>query len=418
MKRTRLISAVLAAVVTLSGCSTGNSVELMSPLVTVSFSWWGNDVRNNYTIDALREFEAQNSDIDVIPEYGEWNGFGKRMNVEVSAGRQADVMQVNYDWLYRYSPDGEGFYDLNELTDIIDMENFSQEDLSYGTINGKLNGIPTALNAITFYYNKTIYDKYGIDIPKSWDDLFEAAKVMSADGVYPIEYNDKSIWLMCIAYAEQTTGKSFFDDSGDIAFTADDVSVMLGFYRSLVDNKVAKPHDSIAKSDFTNGVSAGTARWISDAESYCRPAEDNGYNIVIGDYPTVSDYKLYGWYAKPTSLYCIRKDTAEPEAAAKLLDFLLNSEEMASRQGLEKGIPLSSSTLEVLEANDKLNGLQYDANCKLSENSGKLARIDPHLEDPDVVTAFNSKLKEICYNDVDLQKASEELLSQLKSILE
>lgn len=415
LNKTGLI-ALSAAAVCLVSCGE-NTAEIIAPSTKIYFSWWGKDVRNDYTISAIAEFEKQNPSTDVVPEYSEWTGFQKRMDVEMAFHNEADVMQINYDWLNKYSPDGEGFYDLYELSDSIALDNFTQEQLEYGVINGKLNGIPTALNAETFYYNKTIYDKYGLSLPKTWDDIFKAAEVMSKDGVFPLEINLKPMWLLTVAHTEQLTGRKILTDDGELAYEAEDIALMLEFYKSLIDNKVSKPIDEIEKNDFKSGSTAGVVYWISDAEYYCTPVIENGYVVEVGEYPVMEDAKLYGWYAKPTSLYCIRKDTMNPKEAAKLVDFLLNSEEMAQAQGLEKGIPLSTSILEVLESKDMLKGIQFEANQKMTDNSSKLDCINPDLENSDLIDAFKAAFDEVYYNKADITAKSEELYDSFCEIL-
>lgn len=415
LNKTGLI-ALSAAAACLVSCGE-NTAEIIAPSTKIYFSWWGKDVRNDYTISAIAEFEKQNPSTDVVPEYSEWTGFQKRMDVEMAFHNEADVMQINYDWLNKYSPDGEGFYDLYELSDSIALDNFTQEQLEYGVINGKLNGIPTALNAETFYYNKTIYDKYGLSLPKTWDDIFKAAEVMSKDGVFPLEINLKPMWLLTVAHTEQLTGRKILTDDGELAYEAEDIALMLEFYKSLIDNKVSKPIDEIEKNDFKSGSTAGVVYWISDAEYYCTPVIENGYVVEVGEYPVMEDAKLYGWYAKPTSLYCIRKDTMNPKEAAKLVDFLLNSEEMAQAQGLEKGIPLSTSILEVLESKDMLKGIQFEANQKMTDNSSKLDCINPDLENSDLIDAFKAAFDEVYYNKADITAKSEELYDSFCEIL-
>ena len=411
-----IITASASAVLCLSSCGE-STAEIIAPSKLVYFSWWGKDVRNNYTISAIQEFESQNPMIDVIPEYSEWTGFQRRVDIDLASDNEADVMQINYDWLHRYSPDGEDFYDLYELSDYIKLDNFTHEQLEYGTIKGRLNGIPTALNAETFFFNKTVYHKYGLKIPKTWDDLFAAAEVMSADGIYPLEIKLKPMWLLTVAYTEQLTGKHFINENGELEFTDEDIAVMLSFGKSLIDSKVTKPIDDIDKNDFITGKSAGTVCWISDAEYFCIPATDNGYEIEVGDYLTMENSKLFGWYAKPMSLYCIKKDTENFKESAMLLDYLLNSEEMAAAQGIEKGIPLSSSTLEVLEANDMLKGVQFEANEKLDENSERLECINPQLENADMLDCFKAAMDEIYYNNADLNQSAKAFHGQVLKIL-
>ena len=116
------LAVLIAAAVSLSACS-NKEVKNFDDIVDISFSWWGKDIRHSYTISAIKEFVQQNPDIDIDPEYSEFDFFQKKMNVVFDAHNECDVMQINYDWLFRFSPDGSGFYDLNELADYIDFSN-------------------------------------------------------------------------------------------------------------------------------------------------------------------------------------------------------------------------------------------------------------------------------------------------------
>ncbi|MBR1392950.1 MAG: carbohydrate ABC transporter substrate-binding protein [Ruminococcus sp.] len=417
MKYSRLIIPLLtAAVMALSACGETDEIEVARP-VSISFSWWGKDVRHGYTLPAIKDFVLMNPEIEVITEYSEFDPFQRKMDVEFAAHDECDVMQINYDWLFRYSPDGTGFYDLNELSEYIKLDNFSEDELSYGMINGRLNGISNALNTETCYFNADIYASYGLPVPDTWDALFNAAEFMAADGVYPIELNRKSSWLCCIAHEEQQTGVRCFDKDGSLTFTQENFEHMLEFYKRMIDHRVTKYVNDIDKQDFIDGVSAGAVYWISDAGYYCQPLIDKGMNIVVGEYLRIPNSELSGWYAKPTSLYCIRRDTPAPEAAAKLVNFLLNSEEMAKYQGTEKGIPLSRSMLEVLEADSKLNGVQYTANQMLL-SSPQVERISPYLENNTLLTAFDNAVKSVLFDGGDIAEQAQTVYETAQALVD
>ena len=74
----------------------------------ISLSWWGNDTRNEYTIEAVKLFEKLHPEIKVTCNYSEWSGYQARSNVQMVSNTEADVMQINYAWIQQYSPDGKG----------------------------------------------------------------------------------------------------------------------------------------------------------------------------------------------------------------------------------------------------------------------------------------------------------------------
>jgi oligogalacturonide transport system substrate-binding protein len=377
----------------------------------ISFAWWGNGERNSYTLDGVDGFEALNPDITVNSKYGNWNGYSKRQNIYMKSNQAPDVMQINFSWLSEYSADGEGFYDLNTLADYIDFSNYDELELSYGMINGKLNAIPIAFNSQSLYYNMDIFAKYGLDSPKTWDDFFTAAKVMRADGIYPLGLGDKALFFFTLSYLEQTTGHKACDAQGNLILTKDDIKYMLTFYKRLIDEEVIPPVEKYNLNYFLTSQVAGTMSWVSDANQYCSTLANNGINVAIGDYPTTGAAQDIGWYIKPATMYAISKTTTQPEAAARLLDYLVNSPEMARLQKTDKGIPISDSAQAVLLEDNLLDGLVYEANQHLVDNQEKMSVMSPILETENVYLAFKENATYYIYGKKSIDAVADMIYS-------
>lgn len=100
---------IISAVVLLSGCAGSQAAvtEFAEP-VEITLSWWGNDPRHEYTIEAVKRFETIHPEITVKCNYSEWSGYQTRNNIQMISGTEADVMQINYAWIEQYSPTGMG----------------------------------------------------------------------------------------------------------------------------------------------------------------------------------------------------------------------------------------------------------------------------------------------------------------------
>lgn len=400
----------------LTGC-TQPTQEVVSKQKTteISFSWWGNDPRHLYTMEAVEAFENENPAINVKNKYGIWNGYEKRNKVYMNSHTESDVMQINYGWLSTYSKDGNGYYDLNELADVIDLSNYTKEDLAFGMINGKLNAIPIAFNTPTIFYNEKIYQKYGLDLPRTWDDLFDAAKKMKQDQVYPIGMAKKHAFLCLIAYYEQTKDKPFFRADGKLNLSQEDIEYLLKFYKRLIDEKVMSPIEEFDRKLLTSGEIAGSCFWISDIENYCNSMEADGGKAVLGDYIGFSDAKrLSGWYRKPATMYAISKYTEHPKEAAELLEYLVNSPKVALLQQMEKGIPVSKKALNTLVENDILKGNSFEANQKMIQNQNRISLMLPVMEDEEIIDFFKSAMDAYVYEKMSLSQAASEIQIKVK----
>lgn len=415
MKHRLFLTASVLAVFALSGCGSKPVVTSKDEQTEITLSWWGNDERNEYTLEAVKIFESLHPDIKVKCNYSEWSGYQARFNVQMASNTEADVMQINYAWVQQFSPDGDGFYDLNKLADTVDLSNFSEDELDYGMQNGSLNAVPIALNTQTIYINKTIYDKYGLSTPKTWDDIFAAAKVMNGEA-YPISMTSKSSWFYIISYAEQLTGKQFMTIDGKLNFTADDIKIMLDFYKRLINEKVMPQVEYFDRLNIDSGNYGGCLAWLSDASGYCDTAIENGFEYIVEEYPVMDGAEL-SWYAKPATMYAISRNTSYPEESAMLLDFLLNSPEMAELQGIEKGIPLSDAAQDHLAENDMLTGLQYDAFLKMADYSDRLSVISPYFENTDLIDEFRDGCNSVLYDKISSEEKAQELYIRFNEIL-
>ena len=407
------LCALILASCTSSYPSVSN-VNTRNDTVQLTFSWWGNDDRNEYTLEAIRRFEEKYPGIDVRCSYTEWSGYQVRNNVRMASGRECDVMQINFAWIDQYSPDGKGYYDIKQLTDVVDLTTIDSSMLDYGMKENRLNALPIAMNAQTVYINRTLYESYGLDVPVTWSDFLDAAKAMDGK-VYPVSMIPKSAWLFCIAYAEQARGHSVFDEEGRLTFTAEDFKVMIEFYCMLVEEKVMPQMEYGDDYELSSGKTAGVVAWLSDAENECAAAIENGYDIVTAPYTSMSGEPGHGWYVKPATMYAVSDNTEHPLEAGMLLNFLINSSEMAELQGLEKGVPLSSPARDTLEGLGMLDGIQYDAFERMEEPA-LISKMRPVMENTDVIRYFQEACNEVLFDKSTAEEQGEVLCRKIKEI--
>lgn len=192
------LAAALGISTLLTGCGSSNnstsqknssaktSESQSAKQVTLRFSWWGYDSLHQATLNAIKLFEQKYPNIKIKAEYAGWNGYLDKQTTQIAGGTAADIMQINWNWIPIFSKDGNGFYDLNKLADVLHLkENYSDNYLKYGTVNGKLNAIPVSMTGRVIWFNKTIFDKYNVPIPKTWDDLISSGNKFP-NGTYPM----------------------------------------------------------------------------------------------------------------------------------------------------------------------------------------------------------------------------------------
>ena len=397
------------------GCKSSSNKEKIENSVTIRFSWWGGESRHDKTMKVIEKFEEKYPDIKVKPEFAEWTGFNKKMSMNIAGNEEPDLMQINYDWLETYSKDGSGFYDLNSVSDILKLDNYSKEILKYGTKNNILNGISISMNKQVLYYNKDLAQKYGVVNINTWDDLLNSRSNISDENEYPLELDDVSAWALPMAYIQEKTGRDFIKEDGTLGFSQDDLKDLLTFYKTLVDKKIIPNSLHKGANDLSDNKSVTGFSWTSDATKIQDLMKKNGKEVGFGNIPS-TDGKMSPKYVKPSMLYAISKNTEHPKEAAMLLNFILNDEEAAKILSFDRGIPASKTAIKSLEADNKLSGLQYEANKE--DSNVKEILISPYYENMLIQNICIDALNKIAYGKTSIDQCAKETYDNLNRTLD
>lgn len=419
----------LAIGLLLTGCGSSkkSSSESSSDVTEIRFSWWGGDTRHKATLNAIKLFEKENPDIKVKAEYSGYDGIVEKMTTQIAGGTEPDLMQVNYDWLVNYTPDGKGFYDLSKLSDL-DLSGYSEDILKTGQVKGIQNAVPVSVNAYTLMINKTQYEKNGVAIPKTWDELLAAGKAFP-DGQYPLYTSPYVGFVLATQYIQQKYGVPFITTDGDLGFSEAQVKEALEFYTSLVDNEVIPPakeavgeiSGSTALNEspaFLSGKYAGLHEWSSQAQldETALKNSDNQQLEFLG-LPTQENMKDSGLSTKPAILFAISKNTKHVKETAKLLNFLLNDEEAVKELGLERGIPSNSNAEKILDSDGKITGISKTAQDYINTNMSSIP-LSPYFEASNVTNAWGPLMDSYAYGELSSKDAAKQMYDGVKEALD
>lgn len=146
--------------------------------ITLRVSWWGGDDRHKKTIEALKLFEEKHPNIKIKSEYGGWQGWQEKITTQMAGDMAADLMQINWNWINIFSKNGDGFYNLNDLSTTLDLNQYDKNILEQCIVNNRLNAIPYGVAGRVFLYNKTTYNKAGLPLPKNFQDIVTSTQIM------------------------------------------------------------------------------------------------------------------------------------------------------------------------------------------------------------------------------------------------
>ena len=396
--------------------------------IVLRFLWWGSESRHKATLDAIKLFEEKNPGIKIKAEYGGTDGYFQKLSTQLTGNTAPDIMQVDYIWLFNFSKNGDGFYDINLLKDEFNLANYTKEDLSYTTINGKLNAIPAGMNGRAFFFNKSLYERAGVEIPKTFDELLASDKILKQK-IGPdtksldIVTSDSGAMFFVEYYVEQKYGKPLINTDNKVGVTKEELADAFRFYKMLADSgAVISAKDRAGAGNYPddqnplwiNGELGGVLNWNTMIGAYGDMLK-KGDTMVAGDFLTgIGDHKSA--YLKVNMTLAINKNTKYPKEAAKFLNFLLSDPEAAKILGTVRGIPLNKSAYAELEKEGLTTGPVAEGLTKALNFAGP--KKSPYIEDERTRQLGLVITQKLDYNEITPEQAGEQMYTELTKLLE
>ena len=404
---------------------------LSSDPVTLTMSWWGGESRHNAYQEAIKAFSAEHSTITVNPTFAAWSGWEDTMSTKFAGGVAEDVCQINWNWLYNYSGNGQTFLDLNSVTDYLDMSQWDDAKLGACNVANAQQCVPISMTGRIFYWNMTTFNKAGItEVPATEDDLFAAGKAFQeklGDDYYPLHLGAYDRMILMVFYLESKYGKDWADPTtSTLNYTADEIAEGIDFIKSLVDGHVIMPlptyygangdgatHQS---NEWITGKIAGIFEWDSAASKYQDALdEENKPGFTVGEEIKFGDYN--GGFSKVSMGMAITKTCKNPAEAATLIEYLWNGDG-AAIMGSECGIPASKAGLAAAQAAGAVKDLVADANSKVMAFTTN--KLDPLFENNDLKASgtgiYQEVFDSIDYGDETPESAVSALLEGMEDV--
>ncbi|MCO1337292.1 ABC transporter substrate-binding protein [Kocuria polaris] len=372
------VTAVSALALTACGGGSDEAGSGGDGDVTLRFTWWGSDARAQITEKIIAAFEAENPGIDVVPEYGDWNGYWDKLATQTAANDAPDIIQMDAQYLREYA-------DRGALLDLSGVETSLIEDsvLDNGRTEEGLFGITTGINTPIILANPDVFAEAGVEMPDdttwTWDDFSSIAQEISeSDGVYgsgaPAEPLNIQVWL-------RQQGKNLTTEDGQLGMNAADVEAYLQHLLDLTENG-AYPQASLIAEDQTAAVdqslvgtgSAAMGTYWSNQLSAIGTA--SGADVVPLRYPSqTGDASDAGLWYKASMMLSVAAGSDHPEEAQAFVDYFVNNVDAGLIGMTERGLP---SNTEVREAvTEKLEGLDQASAEFVEAVEPELGEVEP-----------------------------------------
>ncbi|KOO50707.1 sugar ABC transporter substrate-binding protein [Priestia koreensis] len=238
MKKKFMAAALLGTVLVssaLSGCSSSSSSDA-SDQNTITVWGMGEEAKSLPKIAA--QFEKENPKIDVKVQAIPWGTAHDKLLTAVASKSGPDVVQMGTTWMPEFAS-------ANALMDLtpylkkhpeLDAANYFDGAIETTKFDEKVVGVPWYIDTRVLFYRKDLLKKVGYDQPpKTWDELYDAAKKLRdrGKGKYGISLDPKEQSLSFM-FARQN-GSELISDKNKPLFNqkefVDAVSYLNSFYK-------------------------------------------------------------------------------------------------------------------------------------------------------------------------------------------
>ncbi|MGP4015842.1 ABC transporter substrate-binding protein [Saccharopolyspora sp. 5N708] len=364
----RLLAVLFGAAVLTTACSAGGTDD--GP-VTIRFSWWGNEERARATNQAIDAFEAANPGITVQGESIDYNSYFDRLATSVAAGDEPDVITMGGAYPREYADRGV-LLDLAEVSGQLDLTALDEGALANANFDNIQYGVPTGVNTFGVLANPALFAAAGVPLPDdntwSWEDYARIATEISAKspaGTFGSE--DPTAPDTLDLYANQKTGQGLYSPAGGIAIQPGTVQEWWNLTTGLMSTGATPPASVTAElagqpapeqTLLGRGLAAMKFGWSNLLPAY---RQASGADLIMLRAPGETTAQGTGMWLQASQLYTISKRSEHPEAAARLINFLVSDPRAADFIKTDRGIPANPDLRTHLESSlDENRKVEFD----------------------------------------------------------
>jgi len=175
----------------------------VAPVVTeeeVTLTFWhiyGPDMAgaSSWFKDSIAAFEEKYPSIHIEEEITPNDPYKVKLMTAIAAGEAADGFMVYAGgWTEPYARDGAILPVDKYLDEGGWRDNYTATAFDELTWDGKTYGFPLALRTVHIWYNKEVFDKYGLEPVETMSELKDMIKTLKDNGVTPFALGNKERW--------------------------------------------------------------------------------------------------------------------------------------------------------------------------------------------------------------------------------
>lgn len=410
-----LVFFILAGGIYLSGRKLHKGVEEeVIDEITLRFVWWGSEERAERTIRALKLFEEKNPGIHVQTRWLPFDEYEENLRISALSGHMPDVYQGFIGAYNHYIEEGYAqCLDPYVENGLIDVGSISEELLYNGKLGGKLYGLSLGCNARCLALDAEAYERAGLDIPEvaydSWDDLKEdllqLQKVtggFSADDLFDREF--------MFTYFMEQRGEAVYGENNTIGFSLESFREFFRLRKEWIEEGLLPPYPELeAYQNLEDSLlvkgQAAVRFCYSNELPQLEGLSGRKFELIL--MPGALTGR--GMEVRSSQHICMSATSENQEAAARLIDFLVNDVDANRILNAERGIPASAMVRDALRKEYGEQEKKMERAVTLAEEYARpqTARYQGNTEVFDAMLA--NLEEEIMYGEITVERAYRQL---------
>ncbi|MFP7171199.1 ABC transporter substrate-binding protein [Terribacillus sp. 7520-G] len=345
------------------------------------------------------DFNSTHEDIKIKPvNQGSYDDLEQKIMAAAKAGNLPDMAQATTNVIPEYIDnkfitalndfieDPEIGLSEDELNDYIEVfRNSSTWDDTYYSL-------PFSKSTRVLYYNKTMFEENGLEVPQTWDELQEAAKALTKDGVVGMGF-ENSYEAEFQGILKQMGGTYMDEETGEPQFASKEGQEAMTFIKDMIDEGIARTagEDEYMSNPFGRGDVAmyiGSSAGIPHVDG----AMEDGIEWSTAPIPTL-DGEAATTFAGNDIVIFNQSEEAEQKGAWEFMKYLTSPEVTSEWSMLSGYLPIRQSALDTeeyqkfLEENPayKAGTEQFDAGFFIARVPGGDAVRNIVLEEMDYI---------------------------------
>jgi len=164
---------------------------------------------------AADKFMEANPGVKINIETYSWGDFNTKWNAGLTTGDLPDMSTAQGTGEVVEMLNADVLTPIDDMVDDIGRDRFSANALADMTSDGATYGVPYYSHAQVMWYRTDLLEAAGLEVPKTWDEFYDAAVTLTKDGQYGAAFSCSPNDLLSTRYLNYyvvSAGSSLLND--------------------------------------------------------------------------------------------------------------------------------------------------------------------------------------------------------------